>query len=201
MVRAAHARSDSLDRLLDEVRACTVCREALPLGPRPVVHVGAQARILVIGQAPGTRVHESGIPWNDPSGERLRVWLGVDRAVFYDTTRFAIMPMGFCYPGRGRSGDLPPRPECAPRWHDALRARLPAIALTLLIGQYAQAHYLGTGGAPLERTVRDWRLHLARGFFPLPHPSPRNTLWLKRRPWFDADVVPALRLAVTPLLS
>lgn len=187
----------ALDRVVREIRACTLCAAQLPLGPRPVVRLGAAAPLLIIGQAPGTKVHASGVPWDDASGERLRAWLQMDRDTFYDTRHVAIMPMGFCYPGRGKGGDLPPRPECAPRWHARVRALLPRVRLTLLIGRYAQAHYLGaTRGASLEETVRDWPRHLREGFFPLPHPSPRNTLWLKRRPWFDRDVVPALRAAV-----
>lgn len=187
---------DTLDQLVDEIRACTLCAAHLPLGPRPVVRLGTRARLLIIGQAPGTKVHASGIPWDDASGERLRHWLGVDRAVFYDPTRIAIMPMGFCYPGRGKGGDLPPRPECAPTWHARVLGEMPRVRLTLLIGQYAQARYLDAGKQSLEDTVRGWRTHLERGFFPLPHPSPRNTLWLKRRPWFEAEVVPALRAAL-----
>lgn len=186
--------TSTLDRLVTEIRACTLCSAHLPLGPRPIVRLHADARLLIIGQAPGTRVHASGVPWDDASGERLRAWMGVDRETFYDTARVAIMPMGFCYPGRGKGGDMPPRPECAPRWHEPIRRLLPHLRLTLLIGAYAQARYLGDARGPtLEDTVRDWRRHVARGFFPLPHPSPRNTLWLKRRPWFDAEVVPALR--------
>lgn len=159
----------------------------------------ADARLLIIGQAPGTKVHASGIPWDDASGERLRHWMGVDRETFYDSRRIAIMPMGFCYPGRGKGGDLPPRPECAPLWHDRVLTLLPRVQLTLLIGQYAQARYLDTRGLLLEDIVRDWRTHLACGFLPLPHPSPRNTLWLKKRPWFEAEVVPALRAALAKL--
>lgn len=193
--------ASALDRLVTEIRACTLCAAELPLGPRPVVHLGrGTARVLVIGQAPGTKVHASGVPWNDASGERLRRWMQMEREAFYDTAQLAIMPMGFCYPGRGKGGDMPPRPECAPRWHSRVRALLPDVGLTLLIGSYAQAHYLGPArGRTLEETVRDWRRHLAQGFFPLPHPSPRNTLWLKKRPWFDAEVVPALREALAKL--
>ncbi|MGQ0503083.1 MAG: uracil-DNA glycosylase family protein [Panacagrimonas sp.] len=190
-----------LDRLVAEIRACTVCSRELPLGPRPVVRLGEAAQLLVIGQAPGTRVHATGIPWNDASGERLRQWLELDQEAFYDTARIAIMPMGFCYPGRGRGGDLPPRPECAGLWHDRIRAALPQVRLTLLIGRYAQAHYLGVRRQTLEHTVRNFHQHLARGYFPLPHPSPRNTLWLKRRPWFEAEVLPVLRAQLRGLLA
>jgi len=194
-------RGVALARLLGKVRACTACAAHLPLGPRPVVRVGPAARVLIIGQAPGTKVHQTGVPWNDPSGDRLREWLKVARDAFYDTGRFAIMPMGFCYPGRdARGGDAPPRPECAPLWHTRIKALLPGIRLTLLVGRYSQAYYLGTESQPLADTVRDWRRFVAQGFFPLPHPSPRNRLWLKQRPWFEKQVVPALRRAVNSAL-
>lgn len=197
VVTYAARMAETLSQLVQEIRGCTVCAAHLPLGPRPVVRLAASARLLIIGQAPGTKVHASGVPWDDASGERLRQWMGVDRAAFYDETRTAIMPMGFCYPGRGKGGDLPPRPECAPLWHARVRAQLPNIALTLLIGQYAQARYLTCGKQSLEDRVRDWQHHLQQGYLPLPHPSPRNTLWLKRRPWFEAEVVPALRAALS----
>jgi len=191
------ARS-SFEALLAEIAACQVCAAELPLGPRPVVRLGPSARLLIIGQAPGTRVHETGIPWNDRSGDQLRAWLGLDREAFYDTSRIAIMPMGFCYPGvLPQGGDAPPRPECAPLWHDRLRRHLPAIKLTLLVGSYAQARYLGT--RQMTETVRDFATHLARGFFPLPHPSWRNTAWQKRQPWFGAEVLPALRRQLASL--
>lgn len=158
--------------------------------------------MLIVGQAPGTRVHETGIPWNDPSGVRLRQWLGVSPEVFYDPTRFAIIPMGFCYPGRNaRGGDLPPRPECAPLWHDPLHAHLTKLELTVLVGQYAQQHYLGDRAqASLAATVEHWRDFGPR-FLPTPHPSPRNILWLRRHPWFEAEVVPALRARVRDILG
>lgn len=190
-----------LERLDEQIRSCTLCVPHLPLGPRPVVRLGGQARVLVIGQAPGTKVHATGVPWNDASGERLRAWMRLDREAFYDSSRIAIMPMGFCYPGRGRGGDLPPRRECAPHWHPRALELMPGIRLTLLIGHYAQAHYLSSRGRTLEETVRDWRRHLQGGFLPLPHPSPRNTLWLRRRPWFEAEVVPALREALGEVLG
>ena len=191
----------SLDALLGEVSACTICAEHLPLGPRPVVQASATARLLIIGQAPGTKVHETGIPFNDPSGDRLRDWLGVDRNVFYDPARIAIMPMGFCYPGRyERGGDLPPRPECAPAWHDAIRAQLAQVELTLLVGQYSQAHYLGKRrGRNLTETVRNWRDFLP-DFLPTPHPSWRTIGWAKKNPWFEADVLPDLKRRVAALL-
>jgi len=189
-----------LDRLLKEIKACRACEAELPLGPNPVLRAGAAAKLLVVGQAPGTRVHNTGIPWNDPSGDRLRQWLQLDRERFYDTGRIAIVPMGFCYPGKGRSGDLPPRPECAPLWHARLLQCLPQLELTLLIGRYAQAYYLPRTGKTLAETVRRWR-DAPEGLFPLPHPSPRNQLWLKRNPWFEAEVVPELRARVARILA
>ncbi|MGH8462102.1 MAG: uracil-DNA glycosylase family protein [Stenotrophobium sp.] len=196
-----HNPRSKLGLLVHEVRACTLCAAHLPLGPRPVLQVDEAARIMVIGQAPGTRVHATGIPWNDPSGDRLRQWLNIDRAAFYDTRQFAIMAMGFCYPGRGKDGDLPPRPECAPLWHPRLRALLPNVRLTLLIGQYAQAHYLDARSGTMTATVRRFRDFLPQGYFPLPHPSPRNTHWLQQRPWMASDVIPALREQVRLALS
>lgn len=191
----------TLDDIAAEARACRVCAEHLPLGPRPVLRVRAGARLLVIGQAPGTRVHETGIPWNDRSGDRLRDWLGVDRDVFYDESRIAIVPMGLCYPGVDRNGgDRPPRPECAPLWHPRLLPLMPAVELTLLIGGYAHARYLGAARErTMTATVASWRRY-APAFLPLPHPSWRNTFWLKRNPWFAEDVLPYLRDRVAGLL-
>jgi len=183
-----------LSDLLAEVRACELCTD-LPMGPRPVVWAEASATIMVIGQAPGTRVHASGVPWDDPSGDRLRAWMGLDREQFYDASRIAIMPMGFCYPGRGRSGDLPPRKACAPQWHQSILARLPNIKLTLLIGQYAQRYYLDDRHRSLTDRVKCWRDYLP-DFLPLVHPSPRNRRWLTNNPWFEEDVVPFLRAEV-----
>jgi uracil-DNA glycosylase len=158
------------------------------------------ASVLIVGQAPGRRVHESGIPWNDPSGDLLREWLRLDREAFYDERRIAIIPAGLCYPGTGESGDLPPRPECAPRWHPRLRALLPAIRLTLLVGSYAQAYYLGARRKrTLAETVRARDEYLPE-FFPLPHPSFRNRLWMKRNPWFEREVLPQLRRRVKSCL-
>jgi len=186
--------------LLESVRACRVCEAHLPLGPRPVLQLHEAARILLVGQAPSARVHASGRPWDDASGERLRAWLGIDAARFYDPRQIAIMPMGYCYPGRGAHGDSPPRPECAPRWHDRLLAELPARSLTVLIGQYAQRHFLGARrGASLTDTVRAWRDH-GPTYLPIPHPSPRNQLWLRRHPWFEAEVVPMLQARIQSLL-
>lgn len=178
--------------LLDDARTCQLCASHLSHAPRPVVRVAAGARLLIIGQAPGARVHASGIPWDDTSGDRLRDWLGVSRGIFYDESQVAIMPMGFCYPGKGRSGDLPPRPECAPRWHATLLSCLPNIQLTLLIGQYAQRYYLGRRYSTLTAMVGNWREHLPQ-YFALPHPSPRNHSWLRNNPWFETDVLPELR--------
>ena len=189
-----------LDQLLAEVRACRLCEAQLPMGPRPVLRASATATLLVTGQAPGTLVHASGIPWNDASGMRLRGWLGIDRDAFYDESKVAIVPMGFCYPGRGLSGDLPPRPECARTWHPRLWPLMPEVRLVLAIGQYAQVHFLGdTRKASLTDTVRAWRDYVPR-VFPLPHPSPRNVAWFKHNPWFDAEVVPALRECVASAL-
>lgn len=190
-----------LPDLLDEVRNCKVCAAKLPLGPRPVVQIGAEATILVAGQAPGLKVHQTGIPFDDASGKTLRSWLGIDRATFYDSQKIAILPMAFCYPGRGRSGDLPPPAECAPLWRAKLLSQMPKIRLTLVVGRYAQLHHLGLEGkATLTETVRAYRDYLP-GVFPLPHPSPRNGPWLKRHPWFDQEVLPALRDAVADALE
>jgi uracil-DNA glycosylase len=188
----------SFDALLKEVRGCSFCAAHLPLGPRPVVRMQRSAKLLIIGQAPGTKVHETGLPWNDRSGDVLRGWLGMDRAQFYDENRIGIMPMGFCYPGVDpRGGDNPPRPECAPRWHERLLAHLPDIRLTLLVGQYAQKQYLGPRrGRTMTETVRRFRDYLPDGYFPLPHPSWRNLGWQKQQPWFAKETLPALRRAV-----
>jgi len=188
-------KGSNLNGLLREIAACRVCEAFLPLGPKPTLRASATARLLIVGQAPGTRVHNTGIPWNDPSGDRLREWLQLDRETFYDAARIAIVPMGFCYPGRGKSGDLPPRPECARLWHERLLQCMPALELTLLIGRYAQAHYLPQCGPTLAATVRNWQA-APPGLFPMPHPSPRNRLWLKRNVWFEADVLPELRTRV-----
>ena len=193
--------SAELAELLGRVRACRHCEADLPLGPRPVLRAGATARLMIVGQAPGTRVHESGVPWDDRSGERLRDWLAVDPASFYDEARTALVPMGFCYPGRNpRGGDEPPRPECAPLWHPPLLAALPTVELTLLVGLYAQARYLGPKRrASLTETVRAWRDY-APAHLPLPHPSWRNTAWLKKNPWFESELLPELRGRVQALL-
>ncbi|MPS33955.1 MAG: uracil-DNA glycosylase family protein [Stenotrophomonas sp.] len=184
------------------IRACRLCQAQLPLGCRPVLQASPGARLLIVSQAPGRKVHETGIPFNDPSGERLRGWLGIDRPTFYDAARVAIVPMGFCFPGTGSNGDLPPRPECAPTWHPQLLPRLEQLRLTLAIGQYAQAGLLGDRrGRTLTGTMQAWRQHLQRGVLPLPHPSPRNRLWLVRNPWFESDLLPVLRARVADALA
>ncbi|MDF2180333.1 uracil-DNA glycosylase family protein [Aliiglaciecola sp. CAU 1673] len=185
--------------ILEEIRSCRLCEAHLPLGANPVVRASQQARLMVIGQAPGTKVHKTSVPWNDPSGDRLREWLGVDRETFYDHTRIAIMPMGFCYPGKGKSGDLPPRKECAPTWHQRLLASMPNIKLTLLIGQYAQAYYLQDRRSLTQR-VQHWQDYLPE-YLVLPHPSPRNNLWLRKHPWFEEEVIPALKSKVLEILE
>jgi uracil-DNA glycosylase len=195
--------ADDLAATLGEVRQCTLCREHLPLGPRPVLVADPAARLLIVGQAPGTRVHASGIPWDDPSGDRLRDWLGLTADEFYNARNIAIVPMGLCYPGRGKSGDLPPRPECAPRWHPPVLAQLPNIETTLLIGQYAQRYYLGVRQPHhrnLTERVKAWR-EFAPRWFPLVHPSPRNQYWLQKNPWFEQELIPALRPRVRRLLT
>jgi uracil-DNA glycosylase len=191
-----------IDRLRAEIAACRACAGLLPLGPRPVVQIGASARLLIIGQAPGTRVHASGVPWDDASGARLRDWLGVDAGTFYDSERIALMPVGFCYPGVSPGGgDLPPRRECAPLWHDRVLAALPAVTLTVLVGLHAQARYLGrTRASTLTTTVRDAARHLPK-YLPLPHPSWRATGWMRRNPWFEETVLPLLRTSVAGALQ
>jgi uracil-DNA glycosylase len=190
-----------LDQLLADARACRLCEKHLPLGPKPVLRASATARLLIVGQAPGTRVHATGLPWNDASGDRLRTWMGVDRDVFYDQSRIAIIPIGLCYPGRAKNGgDNPPRPECAPFWHPRLRPALPLIELTLLVGSYAQAYYLkGRAGRTMTETVRTWRVFLPE-FLPTPHPSWRTTFWLRRNPWFEAELIPTLQALVSRIV-
>lgn len=191
----------TLESLLAAVRACRACEAHLPLGPRPVLTAAATARILIVGQAPGARVHRTGVPWDDPSGERLRDWMGVSADVFYDESRIAIIPMGYCYPGRGKGGDLPPRPECAQLWLEPLLAKLPMIELTLLIGQHAQRHFLGKRRkASLAETTRAWAQYCPP-YIPLPHPSPRNTPWLQRNSGFEQHLLPELRRRIEALLA
>ena len=189
-----------LSHILAEARACTLCSPHLPLGPRPVVRASPTARILIIGQAPGTRVHQTGIPWNDRSGDRLRDWLALNRDTFYDESRIAIVPMGFCYPGVAQAGgDNPPRPECAPLWHPRILPLMPALRLTLLVGSYAQKRYLKSRQSMTE-TVAGFRAHLP-AIVPLPHPSWRTTGWQRRNRWFDEDLLPTLRAAVASALA
>ncbi|MCG8667873.1 MAG: uracil-DNA glycosylase family protein [Pseudomonadales bacterium] len=187
--------------LYNEITQCTLCEAHLPLGPRPVLRISSSAKVLIVGQAPGTKVHATGIPWNDPSGDRLRLWLNVDRDQFYSTDNFAIVPMGFCYPGKGKSGDLPPRPECAEQWHGSLMKLMPQLELILLVGKYAQDYYLPEASSykTLTENVRHWHQYLPR-FLPLPHPSPRNGVWLKKNPWFEESVVPHLKSRVHSLV-
>ena len=208
--------------LLTEVRACTLCAAHLPLGPRPIVQLHPSARILIAGQAPGRKVHETGLPFNDASGERLRAWLGISREVFYDAKQVAILPMGFCFPGTAKSGDLPPRPECAPAWRTALLSHLKNLELTLVIGQYAQAYHLANEAVSVTEAVQSWqnkfgadvlpkqnkfganvlpRQNKGADTIPLPHPSPRNNLWLKRNPWFEKDLIPVLQTRVSEALE
>lgn len=189
-----------MDQLLSEIRACTFC-ENLPFGHRPIIQASANSKILIVGQAPGRKVHESGIPWNDASGKNLRKWLCVTEKQFYNPDLFALVPMGFCFPGTGMSGDLPPRPECAPKWHNKVLNAIPSIQLTLLFGQYAQRHYLGSSlKATLTETVKNYKEYLP-DFLPLPHPSPRNGIWLKKNEWFEKDVLPTLRKITAEVIS
>lgn len=189
---------DEMDKLLSEVRQCRVCEAYLPLGPRPVLQASSTARLLITGQAPGTKVHASGIPFDDRSGVRLREWMGVSDAEFYDASKIGIMPMGFCYPGRTNSGDAPPRPECAPLWRDRLLAEMSDIRLTLLVGMYAQKAVLGAGR--VDERVANFREYLP-DYFPLPHPSWRSHIWMQRNPWFEQDVLPVLRAEVRKVLN
>src|SRR5690554_112418 len=187
-------------QLMKQIRACTICEQALPHGVRPIVQASPSARILIAGQAPGRKVHESGIPFDDPSGDQLRRWMGISREQFYDDSLIAIAPMGFCYPGKGSSGDLPPRPECAPAWREALLAQLTNIELTLVIGRYAQVWHLGKKAGSVTEVVAAWQDYWPAQL-PLPHPSPRNRFWMKRNPWFEQQVVPALQGRVGGILK
>lgn len=190
-----------MKKLLGEIRACTVCRKYLPNIPRPVLQAGIDAKILIIGQAPGQKVQTSGIPWDDQSGNELRRWLGVTKEQFYDEKTFALVPMGFCYPGKGSSGDLPPRPECAPLWHATLLKKMKKIKLVILIGQYSQKYYLGDQIKPtLTETVKNYKSYLNQ-FLPLVHPSPRNKIWQKKNAWFEVEVVPKLQMIVKNVLN
>lgn len=192
-----YMKSCSEDIFLD-VRTCSICAERLPLAPRPIVQGSKKSTILIIGQAPGIKAHDSQKPWNDASGERLRAWLGIGESLFYDQSKVALIPMGFCYPGKGKSGDLPPRPECAPKWHDRLITKMP-VNITFLIGQYAQNYYLNDK-LPLTERVKNWQEYQPQ-YFVLPHPSPRNNIWLKRHPWFEKDVIPAIQNRVRKIIG
>lgn len=190
-----------MEKLLAEIRSCEVCKAHLPMGPRPIIAANPESRIAIVGQAPGTKVHQSGVPWDDPSGKQLRNWLGITDAVFYDEKKIALIPMGFCYPGKGKSGDLPPRPECAPLWHTPLFDLMPNLRLVILIGQYAQQYYLGDKMKKnLTETVRAYKNYLPR-YFVLPHPSPRNRFWLSKNPWFIQEVIPELQSRVKKTLK
>ena len=186
--------------LLAQVRACTICAEHLPLGPRPVLQMHPNAKILIAGQAPGRKVHESGVPFDDASGNRLREWLGVAREAFYDPQQCAILPMGFCFPGTGKSGDLPPRPECEPAWRKQLLEQLHDLKMTLVLGRYAQDYHFGKSKSSLTELVKSWRTYWP-DIVPLPHPSPRNNIWLRRNPWFEAELLPTLRERVAEILA
>jgi uracil-DNA glycosylase len=203
MAKKKRDRKDSspLPLLLKEIRSCRHCEADLEFGPRPILELSSNSRILIVGQAPGRRVHDSGIAWNDPSGDRLRQWMGISRKQFYDDQLVAIVPMGFCYPGKGKSGDLPPRPECATLWHDKVMAELKNVKLTLVIGQYAQRHVLrDQQKSNLTETVRAWNEFRAT-HIPLPHPSPRNIRWFKSNPWFEGSVLPYLKRRVKSVLK
>lgn len=190
-----------MKQLLANIRACEVCKEYLPLGPRPIVAAHPNARIVIIGQAPGIKVHQTGIPWDDASGKQLRTWMNVDDETFYDPSKIALVPMGFCYPGKGKSGDLPPRPECAPLWHDKLLSKMPNLKLIILIGTYAQNYYLGNAAEKnLTETVKNYTAYLPK-YFPLPHPSPRNRFWLTKNPWYVENVIPELQKKTKEALS
>lgn len=190
----------SLSSLLTEVRACTICKAHLPHAPRPVLQMHQKARILIAAQAPGRKVHDSGIPFDDASGNRLRQWMGVTREVFRNPEQIAIVPMGLCFPGAGRSGDLPPRRECVPAWRAQLLGRLRRVQLTLVIGQYAQVYHFGKSSSSLTELVKAWRIYWPNAI-PLPHPSGRNNIWLHKNPWFEAELLPSLRVLVSEILA
>ena len=190
----------SFKSLLHQVQSCTLCKEHLPLGPRPVLQLHPKAKILIAGQAPGKKVHESGIPFDDPSGDRLRGWLGVSKEIFYNSKKIAILPMGFCYPGSGKSGDLPPRPECSATWRNVLLEQLHGLETTLVLGKYAQDYHFGKKGCTLTQLVKSWQEHWPY-LIPLPHPSPRNNIWLKKNPWFETELIPSLQKLISELLG
>lgn len=190
----------TFDSLMADIRACELCKASLPFGPRPIVQADPEFRILIVGQAPGRKVHESGVPFDDVSGDRLREWLGMSREDFYNPKKVAILPMGFCYPGTGKSGDLPPRPECAPAWREQLLGYLQSIELMVVIGQYAQANHLEGGKRSVTEHVKAWWAHWP-AVVPLPHPSPRNNRWLARNHWFEVELLPQLKQRVQDVLS
>lgn len=190
----------SFSSLVAEVRACQICESDLPDGPRPVLQLHPKAKILIAGQAPGRKVHDSGVPFDDASGNRLREWMGVSREVFYDPEQIAILPMGFCFPGSGKTGDLPPRPECAPAWREQLLGKLHHLELTLVLGRYAQVYHFEKASSSLTELVKSWQTHWPQ-MVPLPHPSPRNNNWLRRNPWFEVELIPMIQKRVTELLK
>ncbi|WP_204344596.1 uracil-DNA glycosylase family protein [Psychroserpens algicola] len=189
-----------METLLNDIRQCRICEAHLPLGPRPIATAHQNSKIVIIGQAPGTKVHASGIPWDDASGKQLRKWLNVSDDEFYDDSKFAIIPMGFCYPGKGKSGDLPPRPECAPQWHQPLFDHMKNVELVILIGMYAQKYYLqDKAERTLTETVANYKAYLPQ-YFVLPHPSPRNRFWLSKNPWFETEVLPELARVIHKII-
>jgi uracil-DNA glycosylase len=189
-----------LKALLSEVARCRICEASLPLGPNPILQCSASAKVLIAGQAPGSKVHASGAPFDDPSGDRLREWMGISRDAFYNADKIAILPMGFCYPGTGKSGDLPPRPECAIQWRASLLGQMKQVELTLVMGQYAQKYHFGSGSSSLTELVKSWQDYWP-AMIPLPHPSPRNNRWLKTNPWFENEVLPELKIRIKQVLK
>ncbi|MBQ4912847.1 uracil-DNA glycosylase family protein [Maribacter sp. MMG018] len=190
-----------MDRLLSKIYSCDICKNKLPLGPKPIVNAHRKSKIVVIGQAPGSKVHNTGVPWDDQSGENLRQWMGIDNSVFYDVEKIALIPMGFCYPGRGKSGDNPPTKECAPKWHNDLLAKIESPELIILIGKYAQDYYLkDLSKKTLTETVRNYKTYLPQ-YFVLPHPSPRNNIWQAKNEWFKENVLPDLKLKTNEILE
>jgi uracil-DNA glycosylase len=189
-----------LKALLSEVARCRICEASLPLGPNPILQCSASAKVLIAGQAPGRKVHASGAPFDDPSGDRLREWMGISRDAFYNADKIAILPMGFCYPGTGKSGDLPPRPECAIQWRASLLGQMKQVELTLVMGQYAQQYHFGSGSSSLTELVKSWQDYWP-AMIPLPHPSPRNNRWLKTNPWFENEVLPELKIRIKQVLK
>lgn len=190
-----------MQKLLSEIRGCEVCKAYLPLGPRPIVAAHSNSKIVIIGQAPGTKIHRTGVPWDDPSGKQLRKWLGITNEVFYDESKIALVPLGFCYPGKGKSGDLPPRTEYAPLWHEPMLDKMPNLELVILTGMYAQNYYLGKAAKrTLTETVASFESYLPK-FLPIPHPSPRNRFWLTKNPWFEERVAPELQRRISEITN